>query len=147
MPRIHNQIICRSCAISNRSDGVGLAEGGREADGGTTRRVRGARGHLGGHAPKSGRRSIMVSSMGDNDVGDVIDGNVASKAESVGDNGGMTSEGEVFGGGVEYEGGMKVWEGGVENSCGMEVSGGGVEYFGGMEVSLVERSAARPLGR
>ena len=30
----------------------------------------------------------MFSSMGDNDVGDVVDGNVASKAEDVGDNGG-----------------------------------------------------------
>ena len=38
----------------------------------------------------------MVSSMGGNDVGDVIDGNVASKAEDVGDNGGMTCGGEVF---------------------------------------------------
>ena len=28
--------------------------------------------------------------MGSNDVGDVVDGNVASKAGDVGDNGGMT---------------------------------------------------------
>ena len=54
----------------------------------------------------------MVSLMGGNDVGDVIDGNVASKAGDVGDNGGMTCGGEVSRGGVEYEGGMKVWEGG-----------------------------------
>ena len=86
----------------------------------------------------------MVSLMGGNDVGDVMDGNVASKAGDVGDNGGMTCGGEVSGGGVEYAGGMKVWEGGVENLCGMEVSGGGVEYLGGMEVSLVERPTARP---
>ena len=74
--------------------------------------------------------------MGDNDIGDVVDGNVASKARDVGDNGGMTCGGEVFGGGVEYMSGMKVWEGGVENSCGMEVSGGG------MEVSSVEQPTA-----
>ena len=78
----------------------------------------------------------MVSSMGDNDVGDVVDGNVASKAEDVGNNGGMTCGGEVFEGGVEYAGGMKVWESGMENSCGMKVSGGG------MEVSSMEQSAA-----
>ena len=89
----------------------------------------------------------MVSSMGGNDVGDVVDGNVVSKVEDVGDNGGMTCEGEVSEGGVEYADDMKVWEGGVENSCGMEVSGGGMEYSGGMEVSLVERPAARPPGR
>ena len=77
----------------------------------------------------------MVSSMRDNDVGDVVDGNVASKAGVLGDNGGMTCGGEVSGGGVKYVGDMKVWDGGVENSCGMEVSGGGVEYSGGMEVS------------
>ena len=41
-----------------------------------TRSVHGAQGHLGGHAPKSGARSIMVSSMGGNDVGDVVDGKV-----------------------------------------------------------------------
>ena len=69
----------------------------------------------------------MVSSMGGNGVGDVIDGNVTSKARDVGDNGGMTCGGEVSRGGVEYMGSMKVWEGGVENSCGMEVSRGGVE--------------------
>ena len=73
--------------------------------------------------------------MGGNVVGDVVDGNVASKAGDVGDNGGMTCRGEVSRGNVEYAGGMKVWEGGVENSCGMEVSGGGVEYSGDMEVS------------
>ena len=76
----------------------------------------------------------MVSSMRDNDVGDVVDGNVASKTEDVGDNVVMTCRGEVSKGGVEYVGGMKVWEGGMENSCGMEVSGGGVEYLGDMEV-------------
>ena len=80
----------------------------------------------------------MVSSMGGNDVGDVVDGNVASRAGDVGDNGGMTCGGEVFVGGDEYAGGMKLWEGGVEYSCGMEVSRSGVEYSGGMEVSLVE---------
>ena len=53
----------------------------------------------------------MVLSMGGNDVGDVVYGNVASKAGDVGDNGGMTCGGEVFGGDVEYVGGMKVWEG------------------------------------
>ena len=79
-----------------------------------TRRVRGARGRLGGHAPKSRTRSIMVLSMGGNDASDVVDGNVASKAGDVGDNGGMTCGGEVSGGGVEYMGGMKVWEGGVK---------------------------------
>ena len=89
-----------------------------------TRRVRGAQGRLGGHAPKSRTRSIMVSSIGGGVVGDVVDGNVASKAGDVSDNGGMTCGGEVFGvGGVEYMGGMKLWEGGVEYSCGMEVSG------------------------
>ena len=89
----------------------------------------------------------MVSSMGGNDVGDVINGNVASKAEDVGDNGGTTCGGEFFGVGVEYAGGMKVWEGGVENLCGMEVSRGDVEYSGVMEISLVERPVARPLGQ
>ena len=84
--------------------------------------------------------SIMVSSMGGNDVGDVVDGNVASKVGDIGDNGGMTCGGEVFGGG------MKEWESGVENSCGMEVSEGGFKYSGGMEVSSVERPAARPPG-
>ena len=41
----------------------------------------------------------MVSSMGSNATGDgeVIDGNVASKAGDVGDNGGMTCETEVSG--------------------------------------------------
>ena len=73
----------------------------------------------------------MISSMRDNDVGDVVDGNVASKAEDVGDNGGMTCGGEDFGGGVEI-------------SCGIEVSGGGVEYLGVMELSSVEQLAARP---
>ena len=77
----------------------------------------------------------MVSSVRGNDVGDVVDGNVASKVGDVGDNSGMECGGEVFGGGVEYTNGMKVWEGGVENLCGMEVSWGGVEYSGGMEVS------------
>ena len=43
----------------------------------------------------------MVSSMGGNDVGDVVDGNVVSKDKDVGDNGGMTYGGEVLGGGVE----------------------------------------------
>ena len=78
-----------------------------------TRCVHGARGCLSGHAPKSGTRLIMVSSMGGNAVGDVVDGNVASKAGDVGDNGGMTCGGEVSGGGVEYAGAMKVWEGGM----------------------------------
>ena len=77
----------------------------------------------------------MVLSMEDNDVGDVVDGNVTSKAEDVGDNDGMTCGGEVFRGGVEYMGGMKVWEGGMENSCGMQVSGGGMEYLGGIKIS------------
>ena len=86
----------------------------------------------------------MVSSMGGNVLGDVIGGNVTSKARDVGDNGGMTCGGEVSRGGVENVGGMKVWEGGVENSCDMEVFGGGMEYSGGMEVSSVERSATRP---
>ena len=112
-----------------------------------TRRVHGAQGRLGGHAPKSGTRLIMVSSIGGNDVGDVVDGNVASKAEDVGDNSGMTCGREVSEGGVEYAGGMKVWEGGVENSCGMEVSGDGVEYSGGMEVSSMKRQEARPPDR
>ena len=94
-----------------------------------TRSVCGARGRLSGHAPKSRTRSIMVSSMGGNDVGDVVDGNVASTAGDVVDNGKMTYGEEVF------RGGMKVWEGGVEKFCGMEVSGGGVEYSGGMKVS------------
>ena len=51
----------------------------------------------------------MVSSMRGNDVSDVVDSNVASKARDVGDNGGMTCGGEVSKGGVEYTGGMKVW--------------------------------------
>ena len=37
----------------------------------------------------------MVSSMRSNDVGDVVDGNVAFKARDVGDNGGMICEGEI----------------------------------------------------
>ena len=83
----------------------------------------------------------MVSSMGGNAVGDVVDGNVVdgnvtSKARDVGDNGGMTCGAKVSRGGVEYIGDMKVWEGGVEYSYSMEVSGGG------MEVSSME-----PLGR
>ena len=96
------------------------------------------RGHLGRNPPKSRTMSIMVSSMGGNDVGDFVYGNVASKAGDLGDNGGMTCEGEVSRGSVEYAGGMKVWKGGMENSCGMEVSGGGVEYSSVMEVSSVE---------
>ena len=84
----------------------------------------------------------MVSSMGGNDVGDVVYGNVASKAGDVCDNGGMTCVREVSRGGVEYADGMKVWEGGVENLCGMKVLGGGVEYSSGMEVSSVERPVA-----
>ena len=50
------------------------------------------RGHLGGHAPKSGIRSIMVSSMGGNVASDceVVDGKPAAyKFGDVGDNGGM----------------------------------------------------------
>ena len=62
------------------------------------------RGHLGRHAPKSGTRLIMVSSMRGNDVGDVVDGNMASKAGDVGDNGGMTCGGEVSKGDMEYAG-------------------------------------------
>ena len=58
--------------------------------------------------PKSRTRSIMVLAMGGNDVGDVVDGNVASKAGDVGDNGRMTCGGEVFRGGMEYTSGMKV---------------------------------------
>ena len=81
----------------------------------------------------------MVSSMGDNDVSDVVDGNAASKAEDVGDNGGMIYGGKVSRDCVEYAGGMKLREGGVKNSCDMEVSRGGVEYLGGMEISSVER--------
>ena len=50
----------------------------------------------------------MVSSIGGNVLGEVVDGNVASKAGDVGDNGGMTCGAEVSRGGVEYEGGMKV---------------------------------------
>ena len=51
----------------------------------------------------------MVSSMRGNVVGDVVNGNVASKAGDVGDNGWMTCGGEVLRvGGVEYVGGMKV---------------------------------------
>ena len=52
----------------------------------------------------------MVSSMGGNDLGDVVDGNVTSKARDVGNNSGMTCGGEVFRDGVEYAGGMKAWE-------------------------------------
>ena len=46
--------------------------------------------------------------MGGTDVGDAVDGNVASKAGDVGDNGGMTCGGEVFEGGMGYARGMKV---------------------------------------
>ena len=46
--------------------------------------------------------------MGGNGLGDVVDGDVASKAGDVGDNGGMTCGGEVSGGGMVYMGGMKV---------------------------------------
>ena len=79
------------------------------------------RGRLGGHAPKSEIRSIMVSSMKDNVVGDgeVVDGkHMTSKARDVGDNGRMT--------------------------CGAKVLGGGVEYSGGMKVSSIEQPVARP---
>ena len=89
-----------------------------------TRCVCGARGRLGGYAPKSGTRSIMISSMRDNVVGDVVDGNVTSKVGDVGDNGGMTCGAKVSQGGVEYIGDMKVWEGGVEYSCGIGSLGG-----------------------
>ena len=68
--------------------------------------------------------------MGGN-VGNVVDGNVASKARDVGDNGGMTCGGEVS-------------KGGVENACDMEVLGGGMEYSSVMEVSSVERPTTRP---
>ena len=46
--------------------------------------------------------------MRGNNVGDVVDGNVAFKVGDVGDNCGMTCGGEVSGGGVEYTSGMKV---------------------------------------
>ena len=62
-----------------------------------TRRVCGAQGSLGGHAPKSRIKSMMVSSIGGNATGDIVDGNVASKARDMGDNGGMTCGEEVFG--------------------------------------------------
>ena len=100
-----------------------------------TRRVHGAQGRLDGNAPKFGTRSIMVSSMEGNAVGDgeVIDGNVASKDGDVGDNGEITCGAKVLGGWC----GILVWYGSLE---------GGVEYSGGMEVSSVERLAARQLG-
>ena len=63
-----------------------------------TQHVHGGQGRLGRHAPKFGTRSIMVSLMGGNVIGDgeVIDGkHVASKAGDVGDNGGMTCGVEV----------------------------------------------------
>ena len=66
----------------------------------------------------------MVSSMGGNAAGDgeFLDGkHVTYKARDVSDNGGMT--------------------------CEVEVSGGGVEYSGGIEVSSVERPTTRPPGR
>ena len=50
----------------------------------------------------------MILLMGGNDVGDVVDGNVASKVGDIGDNGGMTYGGKVSRGKVEYAGGMKV---------------------------------------
>ena len=40
---------------------------------------------------------MMVSSIGGNATGDIVDGNVASKARDMGDNGGMTRGEEVFG--------------------------------------------------
>ena len=86
--------------------------------------MRGARGHLGRHAPNSKKRSTMVSSMGGN-VGDgkVVDSkHVASKGEDVGDNGGMTCEAKVSSG-VEVLGGMKV-SGGMKLLSDMEVSSG-----------------------
>ena len=49
----------------------------------------------------------MVSSMGGNAASDVVDGNVASKAVDVGDNGRMTCGMEFSRGDVEYSGGMK----------------------------------------
>ena len=60
------------------------------------------------HAPKSGTRSILVLLMGGNAANDVVDGNVAYKAEDVGGNGGMTCGAKVSRGGVEYASGMKV---------------------------------------
>ena len=66
------------------------------------------------HALKCGTRSIMVLSMRDNVVSDVVDDNVVSKAKDLGDNGGMTCAREVSGGGVEYTGwyeSMKGWYG------------------------------------
>ena len=63
-----------------------------------TRRVRGARGHLDGHAPKSKTRSIKASSKG----GNAADGkHVASTTGDVDDNGGMTCGVKVSGGVVE----------------------------------------------
>ena len=50
----------------------------------------------------------MVSLMGGNAAGEVVDGNVASKAGDVRDDGGMTCGVEGFMGSVEYAGGMKV---------------------------------------
>ena len=85
-----------ACVISNVSDRAKGAERVEGVDGRTTQGVRGAQGHLGGHAPKSGTRSSMVSSKGGNDVGDVVDSNVASKAEDIGDNCGMICGREVF---------------------------------------------------
>ena len=51
----------------------------------------------------------MVSLMGDNYVGDIVDGNVTSKVGDIGDNGGMACGGEVFGGGVETRVVWKSW--------------------------------------
>ena len=118
-------MICRGMC-NNGSEEAG---GGEGTDSGMTQRVHGARGRLGGHAPKSRTRSIMVSSLGGNVAGDgeVVDDNVAYKAGAMGDNGGMTCGAKVSRGGVETLVVWKSWK-----------SRGGVEYFGEMEVSSVE---------
>ena len=46
-----------------------------------SRHVSGVRGRLGGHAPRSRTRSIMVSTMRGNAVGNVVDGNVSFRLE------------------------------------------------------------------
>ena len=110
----------------------------------------------------------MVSSMGGNDISDVVDGNVTFKADRLGGHApkfgtrsimvssmGGNEVGDVIDGnaaskagdvgdnggmtcGGEVSKGGVEYAGGVENSCGMEVSRGGVEYSGSMEVSSVK---------
>ena len=73
----------------------------------------------------------MVSSMRGNAIGDgeVVDGNVVSKARDVGDNYRMTCGVEVSRGGVEYAGyeslggwcGILVWYGSFKGWCGILV--------------------------